>query len=323
VENALERFFPRSVKANDGGIIFRLEDHRLRVLDKDYAPTPNGESFLSGYGPEGRLPESNVSKTAVTSLWLWQPVEPGEIVAFSDLSVPPASGTLGTSRERVGFVRFPVSDPENLRVLGEDRDGLPYDPNSLPCPASCDPGTVLRAFNRLGGYDYIAALGKTAFILRMDDLRIYRQVGDDNKLEPLAVNFAEVTQPGVERPPSLPRLLTKQDYTDAMARLELSTMPTGLYAWGDSLFVTTRIYDGKGTHWTITKIDPNTKKILGTASIPTAANHLTIAPGPERWAFIEKGPVEGWHQVQEIPSILFVRADKFERELKGDLCEDQ
>ena len=213
-------------------------------------------------------------------------------------------------------MRFPIARPWDSKILGK---ALPYDDQASPCPSACSPGTALRLYNRLG-LDYITAIGDTAYILRMDELRIYRQSGDD--LEPLHVNFAAVTQPGMERPPSLPKIFTKQDLTDVQAIVEASTMPTGLYAWGGSLFVMTRIANGSTTKWTITKIDPNTNQILGTATVPTTANHLTIAPGRAQWAFIEKGPVLGWDDNQDIHSILFVPAAKFAHELKGDLCGD-
>lgn len=323
-ETALERFFPLTVKARDSGLIFQFRWQRLRAVDHDYVPLPGGESFFGDYGPEGRLPTRAVTRTEVDSLWLWQPVGKGEIVAFSDLTLA------HPTRERVGFVRFKAADPGEAKVLGKDvreeREALPYDPSSPPCPASCSPGTALRTYNRLG-HQYIAALGETAYVLRMDDLKIYRQEGAHATFEPLPVSFVAVTQPGVERPPALPRLYSKQDFVDVMATVELSTMPTGLYAWRDArgeeaLFVITRTYDVSGTHWTVTKLDPKSHRIMGTASIPTNANHLVVAPGPKRWAFIEKGPVRGWKAAgaQEIPGALFVDADRFAGELRGDLC---
>lgn len=99
-------------------------------------------------------------------------------------------------------------------------------------------------------------------------------------------------------------------------------MPTGLYSWGGDLFVTTRLFDGKATRWTIAKIDPNTHRLAGVAIIPTNANHLTIAPGPRQWAFIEKGPVKGWNDNQDIHSILFVPADRLWRRAQGDPCSN-
>jgi hypothetical protein len=315
VEGPLERSFPKTVKVQGTKLVFQLGDHRVRALDRNYALV--SEAFLGGYGPDGALPKSSLIKPEIRSLWQWQLAgDGGEAVAFSDIRLPPDQ-LGGPPLYRVGYVRFPVADPGNFTIIGE---AMTYDARSPACPSGCSPGTALRLYNRLG-HDYIATLGSSTYILRLDELKIYRQSG--SVLDPLPVNFAAVTQPGVEGPPSLPGFYRQADYTDVMARVELSTMPTGLYAWGDWLFVITRTFDGTSIHWTITKIDPASGRILGTAAIPTHANHLTIAPGAQRWAIIEKGPVKGWNDNQEIPSILFIPAERFTDEIKGDICAGQ
>lgn len=313
-EVSLERAFPVTVKASGSNVVFELSRNRLQTFDPAYALL--ADTYLSESRQEPSTAAARSQPAEIKALWLWQPVGSGSVVAFSDLALPPRHA--GEHPDyRVGFVRFPIEQPWNFKVLG---GALAYDSlGSSPCPSSCDAGTALRLYNRLG-HEYIAALGDSAFILRMDELKIYRQAGD--ALEPLEVDLAAATQPGFSQPPALPRLYKRDDYTNVMAKVEISTMPTGLYAWGRWLFVTTRTFDGTSTRWTVTKIDPETRQIMGTATIPTTANHLTIAPGPERWAFIEKGPVKGWNDNQEIPSILFVPAAKFGTELKGDLCSE-
>ena len=45
--------------------------------------------------------------------------------------------------------------------------------------------------------------------------------------------------------------------------------------------------------------------MIYTAEIPSSANHLTMVPGPNDWAFIEKGEVKGLGQ-QEIVSMRLI-----------------
>jgi hypothetical protein len=299
VETSLERFFPITVKTRGSDILFELGGHRLKTLDRNYAPV--SDATFTETQPDRSLPATTVAPPQIRSLWMWQPVGTGDVVSFSDLKVPPSR--LAPAGWACAFLRFPMAEPWRFRVLGRM---LPYE-------------SSLRLYNRIG-HEYVAALDDTAFILRMDELKIYRQVGD--ALEPLPIDLAEVTQPGVTEPPSLPRFWKQEDYTDVMAKVETSTMPTGLYAWDRYLFVTTRTFDGSDTRWSITKIDPNSNRVMGTATIKTTANHLTIAPGPDQWAFIEKGPIKGWNDNQEIPSILFVPAERFAHDLKADICGD-
>jgi hypothetical protein len=313
-ESSLEHFFPSTVKTHGSNVIFELSGHRLQTLNGEYSSV----AATTLEQPSGSLlPETQSASPRIASLWDWQPVGDGDIVSFSDIALPARNAGVHPTW-KVAFLRFPIAQPWKFTILG---DAMAFDASSNPpsCPSQCSAGDALRLYNRLG-HEYIAALGDSAFILRMDQLKIYRQVG--STLEPLPVNFAAVTQPAVSEPPALPRFWSPEDYTAVMAKVEKSTMPTGLYGWNHSLFLTTRVFDGSSTRWTITKIDPDTNRILGSYTIPTTAHHLTIAPGPRRWAFIEKGPVKGWNDSQDIRSILLVSAAKFAKDLKGDICSD-
>jgi hypothetical protein len=314
VESSLEHFFPSTVKTHGSNLMFELSGHRLQTLDREYSPVA---ATTLEKPSRGLLPETQGASSRIASLMDWQPVGNGDIVSFSDVALPAREAGVHPAW-RVAFLRFPIAEPWRFTILG---DAMPFDASSNPppCPSQCSPGDALRLYYRLG-HEYIAALGDSAFILRMDQLKIYRQTG--NTIEPLPVNFAAVTQPEVSEPPALPRFWAPEDYAAVMAKVERSTMPTGLYGWNHFLFVTTRIFDHRSTRWTVTKIDPDTNRILGTYVIPTAAHHLTIAPGPRRWAFIEKGPVKSWNDRQDIRSILFVSAAKFAKDLKGDICSD-
>ncbi len=312
----IEAFFPITVKAASSGLAFELSGNYIRALDHGYSFVK--ESRLGGNGTYAPQAQGRGGSWQITSMWLWQPVGKDDVVAFSDLKSLNASEAGGNSY-RVAFVRFPIDSPSKFEILGK---AMTYDASSPPCPsASCDSGTALRLYNRLG-HDYIASIGDAAFILKMDEMKIYRQAHAGADLEALPVNFAELAQRGLDQPAALPKFYSRSDFRNLMAKVEISTMPTGIYAWNNSLFVTARIFDGTATRWTVTRIDAATGQILGTATIPTSANHLTIAPGAAQWAFIEKGPAKGWSDNQEIPSILFVPSKQFDKNLSGDLCSD-
>jgi hypothetical protein len=304
VEPSLERFFPLEVKTQGSNLIFQLSGNRLKTIDRNYESLADvsfsASPSLSSQSAQNPLPR-------IGSLWLWQPVGGKDIVSFSDIELP-AREAGARSTWKCGFLRFPVAEPWQFKVLGAE-GMLPYD-------------SSLRLYNRLG-HEYIAGLGSTAFILRMDKpITIFRQTAGSAQLKPLPSDWLKIALPGVTEPPSLPKFDSPKQIAEVMAAVEASSMPVGLYAWDRSLFVMTRAYDHGSTEWRITKIDPVTSRTMGTATIPVNAHHLTVVPGPNRWAFIEKGPITGWNDYQEIPSIFFVPTERFTKPLSGDICSD-
>jgi hypothetical protein len=105
-----------------------------------------------------------------------------------------------------------------------------------------------------------------------------------------------------------------------METIERSKMPVGLYGWEGFLFVLTREpAQGGGTRWMIHKIDPRKDAVVGSSQIPTRANHLTVVPGPKKWAFLEKGRVQDWGR-QRNDRVLFVPASRLRGSLSPSLC---
>src|SRR5262249_48191768 len=95
--------------------------------------------------------------------------------------------------------------------------------------------------------------------------------------------------------PVLPSFKTREDFAPLMQAVEGLAMPVGLYGFENFLYVLSRQPAGSGkTHWSMTKIDPVHDKVVATASIDLAADHVTVVPGKRSWAFIEKGPVKGF-----------------------------
>jgi hypothetical protein len=119
--------------------------------------------------------------------------------------------------------------------------------------------------------------------------------------------------------PQLPSFESPDDLPLIMKMVEASTMPTGLYGWEHSLYLLWRKPEGAKTLWFLTRIYPN--KQPRTVSIKTSANHLTVVPGPNAWAFVEKGRVRSWGE-QNIDSILLVPAERIRSAFRDDDIAD-
>jgi hypothetical protein len=280
VETSLEAFFPISVRSRDSDLLFQLTTRQVAAVDKNYLPLARNDFH------------SDVPSTvSARSLWQWEPLG-REIISFSDIN----TGDLRNIKDwKAAYLRFSLDDPSNATVLEE----FPYD-------------HPVRLYNRVGG-PYIAVLGDSAFILRVDDSRIYQE--HHGSLQPTPVVLPEMSSP-----PDLPAFYNRDDIVPVMAAVENSTMPMGLYAWHDFLYVVERVVNSNASQWKVVTISPSSFEILGTATVPTPASHLLVVPGPSEWAFIEKGPVKGWGD-QSIDSIFFVPAQKLTKNLSGDLCD--
>jgi tetratricopeptide (TPR) repeat protein len=115
------------------------------------------------------------------------------------------------------------------------------------------------------------------------------------------------TFPGIE-PELRAELARDQDMRhapDLLRLLERTSLPAGLYGVGDDLFLLRRVPQEKHPGWTLSRLDPRTGRALHTVSLPTAAPHLTVAPGEGSWAFFEKSSVPAIGQ-QSTPSMLLV-----------------
>jgi hypothetical protein len=229
----------------------------------------------------------------LAGMFLWQPVG-SDLLTFSDVQMP--------NEDWWGaFVRFPANDPTAFSVL-----------RWVPLRDS------VRTFNRLG-HPYIAAVGEDGYVLLMDnDPGIYRSRKGKKDLEPIG-SLSGI----LGRSPILPLFGTRRDVAQVMTKVEQSRMPTGMYGWNGFLYVVMRQPAKGGTRWSIHKINPEGKgEVVGSAQIPTRANHLTVVPGPTNWAFIEKGPVEAWGR-QRVGKVLFVPSARLEGEMPGSLCSQR
>ncbi len=240
----------------------------LIVLDQGFAPKLSTDVHAKGTQPKTK-------NLRVEGMFLWEPVG-NDVISFSDLY------DLKKNTWSSGFVRFPADNPQNFTIL---HPMLYEDPS--------------RLFYRLAN-PYITSLGDTGYILRMDN-----RMGIDKTTKGGLERIAAFP-PELDLSPQLPNFDRFDDLEPVMRAIERSTMPTGLYGWENALYVLWRKADRHGTRWSLTKIDPENPKVVGTVFIAgTSANHLSVVPGPTSWAFIEKGPVRKVG-VQDIESVLLV-----------------
>lgn len=268
VETSLEDFFPAGVRARGTGLLFQLTTHHLVSVDQNYLPLARQDFRAEA-----------TNRLSAKSLWQWEPIG-NDIISFSDINTGDPN-KIEDTRE-VAYLRFPFDAPSSATVL----EKFPLD-------------HPLRLYNRLG-FPYIAVLGDRAYILRVDELRIYVEDHGSLRATPIVLPDAKVA-------PHLPLFYYPADIKPVMAAVESSTMPTGLYAWHDALYVVMRVANGNMSQWKVVKIDPLSSEVVGEAVVSTSASHLLVVPGEKDWAFVEKGPVRGWGD-QSIDSILFVPA---------------
>lgn len=204
-----------------------------------------------------------------------------DVVAYSHVATPGGGDQ--------GFVRFQKSAPEQFRWLlhpvsdGEER----YFQLSMP---------------------YIAAIGDTAYILRMESLySLFRNRKDEpdlhklSALDPDKTGIANLTAP-------LPEFRGAQDLPAIMDALRYSkNLPVGIYAFEKRLFVLYRNWTGKRTEWTFLVVDPEKDEVVGRVEVRIDADHLTVVPGPKYWALVQKRNAEGMRD-QEVTGLSFFLA---------------
>ncbi len=273
---ALTSLGPLVIKENASTHTFVAEldqdDNRIVSLDRKLAPGPF-------YAVE--TDKANQDGSRISGLWEWEPVGT-DLVAFTDLQ--------GSRNDwNSAIVRYPLGDPAKFTML--HFVGL-HDPE--------------RTFYRLG-YQYITSLGNTAYILTMGNTPgIYKDTDANGKKSSSLVtvrNSLSMTDKP-ELSPQVPEFLYRRDFVGVMAAVERTAMPTGIYGFQQSLYVLSRMPNGGETIWVLRRFDTE-GRLIATFRIPAKANHLTAVPGPNYWAFVEKGPVLDYGH-QDIKTILFV-----------------
>jgi len=263
----------------------------------------NGDRFVrlgADYGPQEQVDlhrDAVRDGWKVTSAFQFAPAN-GDVITFSDLQGP------GPSDWKSAFVRVPLADPGAFEVLEPTFDVH---------------NSEMRNFYKLG-YPYVTSLGSTAYVLLMDaDVGLYRNSKASGNLEPLDVALPA----GLSKRPKLGTYFgSAVTFADTMKGVEGATMPAGIYGWKGSLYMLARRPGMEGTNWSLLKINPlgGENAVIANAMLQTHANHLIAVPGPKRWAFIEKGPVESFDR-QDVRSVFFVPSPLIGNLQSGVLCQ--
>lgn len=282
---------PIRIKANappapsTAGFVIELADGRLLPVDQSFRKRRDSPLLLATLENEGRH---------IAALLDWVPA--GEdIVGYADID-----GTTGlVSGWTNGIVRFSLAKPEAFIVAHE-----------RPFP------DAMRVSMRLT-YPLIASIGSTGYVVLMDErMGLWRLGPDDRDLQAMVAFPPSLrTRPA----PKLPGWLQREEYPEVMAAVEKAAMPAGLWAWERSLFLLSRAFEGGQRHWYLSRIDPVRDEVLWTVPVPSTAHHMTVIPGPDRWALLEKGPVLGWLN-QETDSILFIKSSQMRSSRLQALC---
>jgi hypothetical protein len=104
------------------------------------------------------------------------------------------------------------------------------------------------------------------------------------ELEPYNRSVRTVTRLPARMPPM--RWTAKDDVVEAMRAVSDQRIPVALLGWQDRLFVVDREYEG----YLVWEIEPTTGQMRFLDSIE-GGDFVTIVPGRNSWAVIEKGPV--------------------------------
>jgi len=277
LSKSIQRFTPSVLKGQGSSRYLELAQARMVRLDDNLRPVKTYD-LIAGSQREGE---------SIKGIFQWD-LAGDEALVFGDIN---RSGRQNPEQEwRSGFFRIPLETPGVFRSLYEIS---PKDPT--------------RLFYRLGN-PMIASLGETSYILLMEERpRIYRSRKGEARLEPLDA-FPE----SLGERPTLPSWKSLEDYAWLMRVVERSTMPVALFGWEGHLYVVGRhSEDGGSTRWSLTKIDPHADRVVWTTDVPllSTAHHVTVVPGSQQWAWIEKGVVRGLFN-QDIDRVLFLPAEK-------------
>lgn len=266
------------------------DDGALFLLDNNYSIVRRIR-----YEDQGRPEEGFIG-----SMNQWVPTRNGEIVAFGDISRTP------NAREKndwfTAVIRFSYDEPENFKTIPSHSK----DYSTL--------GSSSMEFARLGN-PIIAAVGGTAYVLLAEgnpvEPRIFEVRSTLRQLPAFPNGYNQVPRLNYDKddPESIPRFYRQ---------LESMQVAVGLYSQGDSLYLLTRQPDVSGdwTSWILHRIDPRTEQVLGKVMLETKAPHISLIPGKEEWAIIEKARVEKIHE-QRIDAIVRVRTSWIEERTGG------
>lgn len=262
---------PKKVRSSGAGLlVLELGANRLVWLDPSGKPIREMD-LLHRQGSEGRL----------EGILDWTIAGEDTVLAIGNILHPDGTWTSG-------LIRIPVASKgfETIKTWN----------------AEAPSGTYYRL-----GQPYLATLGGKGYFL---------EIGETLSLYEVSVSAAACS---LRRVGSVPGGITKssqrdltrfQAFSEAAALYQLIEsleVPAGLYAADGRLFLLRRPRSQStgDVSWRFEEIDPERGELVRTVTLPTSAHHLTIIPGTNQWAVVQKGVVKSIGQ-QSIDSVFFV-----------------
>lgn len=289
----LQAFSPlriRDGRRTGGDRSFLIQVESGILIDVDRNLTPRRQLGLATAGL--RSADGSLIDSKMLIDWVWAG---DQIIGYADIQGP------GEGREswKNGFVRFDADQPKSFSIIRERR-----------FPDNARVSMTLT-------YPLLAGIGSVGYVALVDgQMGLWRFGPNDQELRSMQ---AFPVQLKGKRAPMLPHWLKQEEFPAVMAAVERQSMPAGLWAWDNSLFLLFRTFEGGRRNWYLSKIDPRRDMLLWTVQVPGSANHLTVIPGPDEWAFLEKGPVTDWLS-QETHHIRFVSSARFRSTSLTSLC---
>lgn len=228
------------------------------------------------------------------AVYQWAPLGSKELVALGDVE-------LGSGEWKTGLLRVRLGHPPRVEMVHE----LPGQPEDLDM--------------YLVGLQYLTSLdGRGYFVEMSESPPVLVEVTPEDgstavRTIPLFSRASRGEQPVFR--PYLSELEAVNEVPGAFAELERSFMVSGVYGWEGRLYLLIRRprRGVEGSTWSLTRIDLESGVTRGRIDLPTTAAHVTLIPGPESWAVLEKGRVKGFGQ-QDIATLLLIPSSRFRGE---------
>jgi tetratricopeptide (TPR) repeat protein len=277
-DGVLEEVVPSVIPKGEGGYIRVQSSPSGRVVAEDAFGHLGSNLTGSGRQVEFKLVGRRTAAGTLMSVFQWILVSEREALAVANILRSDGVWTSAIVRLPVAGDRFEVIHPIGLQEPSSDlyRVGIP-------------------ALAGVGGVSYFLAMEE-------DPIGLY-------EVRPGALprRLTAFRSPTRELRQELARRMSLERTADLFRLLEAESLPAGIFGHGGRLYLLARTVDKRlSTYvWSLSQLDPRDGRVLHAVTLPTMAPHLTASPGNRRWAFFEKGAVEGPGR-QPVPSMLLV-----------------
>ena len=309
---------------SDSSQLILLDSYRDRVLI---------------YSKSGLLLEARKLPHSLTSSRVWSSND-GSLSVASFLEISNLDPSRFDGMANIKFLRSAEQSPsafvqwawleEGSLAFGDVTRGDTWstglfwlDPKRLDAPQQIipfDQDSIQRLYY-FTGIQYLASAGDKAYFLIPSDIPSIFEVRLDLDHKP---TIEELRLPllGTYSTELLDSALIGGDAKEVFRAMELSHIPSGIFAWDNRVYLLERWPNQKKgtTEWSLRSIDFTNRTVGGQMVLPTTAAHLVVIPGTEHWAFIEKGPVVELG-TQSVNGMLMIPSDAIQELGSGTTVE--